>query len=248
MLTFQELVDARRHLGVPVAGVVQSGTVLRVARLEYLFQHLQAEEEATLTGRPYSVVQLMNNVVNGQTITVTITPQGGVAGTPITYEVTYADQTATDPRLSVALNLSYAVTAAAQGVWAAGGAFLPQNTSAVLPPFSQCTLTSQSMFTIAVTTTGGLVANIFRNGYYPSPQLSYYDSTNTLQMVYGLLPICNYLENAIYGATDNLEVDSAASSGAQGGIRVRHDELQQRELLYRRAVARMSKFFGKWGN
>lgn len=254
MLSFQEMVDLRRHLGVPVAGVAESGTILRVGRLEYLMRHLQAEEEAVITGRPFSIIQILGNVLAGQTITVGITPTGGVE-TQTTYTVVASDTTVNDPRLNVALNLGLKITGLNIGVVAACGAIPAGNANippgCLLPSTSQCTLTS-STITWRVTTlsaTGGLAVYLLKDGTYPHPSMTYTDPVSgAIVTIYGMVPICNMLEDMIYNSTEDLDLDHAGASGPQGGAKLRHDELNQREILYQRACRRLSKMFGAWGN
>lgn len=250
-LTFQEKVDIRRHLGVPVAGVQQSGNILRVGRLEYLMENLQMEEESVIAGRPYAMFQIFGNPTTGHVITIVVTPVGGTAGTPILYTVSPADAAAYYPRLSVALNAANAIVAAGQGVVAAAGQLYPNQAPSTAPPFSQVTLTSPSMaaFTIEASSNDqNMPVTVWQPGTYPSPSLKYMDDNDVIKYVYGIVPICNMLENMVYGAQDNLDLTGAGSTSTQGGAQFRRDELGQREALYRRSCRQLSRMFGDWSN
>src|ERR1700730_7086545 len=91
-LSNSQLVDIRRHLSVPFAGVPDSRftagvrAILRVGQLEMYVQILQLEEEAVLTGQPYAYVRVSGTPAVGQVASVTIN-----GGSPINYTVGPAD-------------------------------------------------------------------------------------------------------------------------------------------------------------
>jgi hypothetical protein len=235
VLLNQHKIDIRRHLRVPFAAVPTSGytlgirTIHRSGQLELYMNLLQAEEEAVLTGFPYAIIRLAGTPTAGDTVTATIN------STPVTYTVTSADQAATVPLQNVSINFAIAINNAGLGPFANGtNVTLPPLSGSVTPVQSQVTITQSTTFTITAGSTGGHTNVLLQSAstVFPYPQIPIQNFDGTSQTYYGYIQICNFLESAIAGASQNLSLLQAGGLGAQAAAAFRPYEIAQRIDLY----------------
>lgn len=235
----------RMHLGIPAAGIPQTGSMLgwrynnQVGTLEYRMINLQPLEEAQVTGIPSAIVQITGTPRAGDTISVTIG-----SGSPIVYTVTDQDLDADIPLQSIAQNLALAIIAANQGYLADYA--IPSQTkpygplaftgSVIITPLPS----SPTAFTIAVSNEGGTIAYVAQQGVQLPPSVTF---TETGTTVYGYVAICDYLESRIANAADLVKYQQ--TKGASGaGVAMRMNELAERQNIYNNWCQKLADFFG----
>jgi len=255
-LTLQQKGDLRRHLGYPLIGlprISQAGGTLAAGTaasyryfqtygmLEFRMNNLQAVEEATLTGGYYSSVSVIGPTPNvGDTVVATFT--GAFTGSPVVLTVVVTSQmiipNPPDPvyvnsnaGLGVVANLSQQVLQNATLVVAGFSGFSPYGTGPfnyqnISIPLPECTFTAPIPYTLTVTTTGVVAAQVVMNGQQQIPPYLPIMPGITTTTTYGFIPILDFLEASYGGTTQNLDTISASVWTA------RHTELAERMSLY----------------
>lgn len=237
MLTLSQKSDIRRHLKYPVAGLVKvspaGGTLASGAAgwrffgtygfLEYKMNNLNPDEECRITGNIYGAIMFLGgNPAVGDTITVTLTGGGLSSSVPVSVTAT-----STDTPLSLAAGLA-AQAALNQTLMAAKiGAVAPYGNGAWsqnLNPAPEMAFVGPSLFSLALSSTGsGNTGPVI--SAYPE-QLPPAAVVNSSTQLNGYLPMLNYLEGQIVGASDNLDTIMA------GTWKARRTEVEERQKLY----------------
>lgn len=254
MLSEQQKISVRRHLGYPVTGnpirspvggnTLAAGSIgyrwFQVyGMLEYRMNNLQIFEEAILLGLAEAAVD-----VNGQVDAVGRTASITIDQPPLSVSVTYTT-TSTDDIFSTSRYLAnllladpnlvpagFQVQSPASGIGPFADAAKPP---AVVQPYPAIQITCVNG-PFQVTAVGsGLLQLIVEPGsgqfIDPVVNLGFPPAS-----YYGYVPILNALETAIGGASDNLDTEKADVWTA------RKDELEVRERLYNRWRMKMSQY------
>lgn len=250
MLTFAQKSNVRRHLGYPVAGLLQvspaGGTVASAfagyrffqayGRLEWKMNNLNPDEEARLTGNAYGAIALIGPQPNaGDTVSITLS--GGLIASPQTLTAT-AQAVGTGQDARPYLVSALAAAAGANKTLTEVGIFSvspfgtgPFNQNAI--PLPEVAFEAPFGFTLSNPTGSGvLVPVITATGAFLTPSTSL-DGINTL---WGYLPILDGLEGAYASASQNLDTAQA------GPWKARQAELTHRLSLYRNWQVRLSQF------
>ena len=241
MLTDMERVAIRSHLGYPPVGAPQIAPV-RVGRylltnidlsvyddsfnaLEFRLNRLRAAEEVLLTGAAYGAIYFGNlqPFTTADSITITITQ-----GTAIDKELTYTALNGEKlipfmTRISTAINQDVDLTAAGFT-----GSF-PNDGS-----MSEFAIFAPVEFEIAITTTGNMLATL--SGFGKLPNMHFDSCCDSGEVVYGLINICDALENAIAGSSKQLGFARTGDVYFNGRV------LREREKLYQRYRKRLAEF------
>lgn len=256
-LTDAQKTNLRRHLDVPVAGrslqSTAAGTLANAnagyryldawGQLEYRMNQLNPDEESRLLGQPAGLVGIagVNTITIGTTFQLQIS--GGGLGSPVTVSYT---SVAGDTFLTVLTNLAGAINQNATLVAAGFYAFNPwtfQSANSIVPLPTmgiENTTAGVASFTLTVLSSTNPMLTALQQGLLLPPYAVTDDSTIPVTTVYGYLPICDALEAAIFGATNNLDTSRADVWYP------RMDEPEVRTKLYRQACQHMADFlFGK---
>ena len=240
--------NIRRHLGLPAAGLITANTtmglrtVTRAGQLEFYMNVLQIEEESILLGRPYGALLLNGPLATGAVLSVLI----GAA--LISYTVQVTDNQASDPLMTIANNFTLAIQAVFPTILGAT-ASLKSNPFIPQPPY-QTIVAQISLQGLAgpfqlSSTTLPVIAN---GASYPSPQYIINDGNGVAansQVAYGLLPVCDALEQQLLASAQNLGF-TAVGAVSTGQAVFRPDELGVRWSMlarYRRELGRMLSFY-----
>jgi len=244
-LSLQTKVDIRRHLDVPAAGYPISAivggirTVQASGQLETYMNALQAEEECVITGFPYAQVRIFGLPQIGSSVTVTVN------GTPITYTAQASDfgpnnsplyYSPIPPLQSIAFNLANRINASNVGPLAAGGMNYGAVPPVTLPDGSQVTITNPTTFTVSASGSGITAVVVANGSTYPSPQMQAVLPDGTQTVLYGFVPICNYLEGQVYAPSLSLQFQ------VTDVVTFRPDEVAARLQSYKLACMRLGKF------
>lgn len=206
--------------------------------LETRMNTMSPSEEAILTGKAYAAISIWEPVPVGSVLTATFS--GGPLSSPVVIPVTAG---AGDNAVSFCQRLTAAfagnssmISAAFQSMapWGAG-----QYTNNAVPN-PEMAITNEQTFTLALAVTGGLICALTADGKKQDPTVVV--KKRPLTQVFGYLPICNFLEGAIGGATTNMEFNKAES------VIFRNDEAEGRTALYDQYVQRMAEFLGVFVN
>lgn len=265
MLTNDEKSDVRRHLDYGVIGQYRQSPVggtlapfntgLRIfgswGQLEYKMNNLLPGEEARLTGRSYAAIGFSNP--NPLNFTVPIQPgstiQVSVASTLFSASPVVVDYTvsSTDTFLTVCGQIANLF--GLNGVFTSAGFYAFNDFGA--GPYGQPTNPSQLVtfpivsfvapvpgvnFTITVTGTGSTIPQVTRQGYPLNPSLTS-GLTYPPTIINGYVPICNYLEDQMFGQVS----DNLSAYKANDAI-LRMAEPKERIKLYKMAVKRLSTY------
>lgn len=233
----------RRHLGITAAGINTAGStmglraVTRAGELELYMNNLQLEEEGIVMGRPYGAFGIYAPVVNGNQYVITVN------GTAYTYTATAVDVNATDPLASVAQNIRLMLSGVLGNMLIACAALAVGPSPKFISTAQQISLLSLAgTFTLAVT--GGTV--IAEGADFPSPKYTVNDGNGDptkAQVVYGLLPVCDALEEQVLNTSQNLSF-SEVGSKSTGGASFRPDELRVRYNLLQKYRYDLGVFLG----
>lgn len=198
--------------------------------LEDKLDNLPTEAEARLTGFAYGSVMLTGQEpAVGNTVTVTITPNGG---SPVALLVTAVSG---DTRQTLADKLATA-TAANATLKAANVVAYSVKAYGLSGP--EITWTAPASFTISTSISGNVGAPITASGSQLDPSAIVGKSQGQPVVKYGYLPILNHLEGAHAGTTQNQDTASADVWRGRG------DELEQRARLYKEWREKLSGFLG----
>lgn len=242
--------DVIRHLGYPVMGLYpqgQAGGALAYGGAGWRFfggygallfkmNMLRPIEEAKITGLATAAVFFTGILPNpGDVITVALSSPALMS--PITATVTVPMPVNGLERWDLLTVASALATAfMLQPAFAAAGFFAIADYGR--PPFSQitpvaiCSINSSGgNFTLTPSFTGSTVPQISGAGKPVSPYIPVGGGCIT-----GHVPILNYLEAAIGGASASLGVLVANTTT------LRHDELEQREWLYEKYQIKLADF------
>lgn len=239
-------IDVRRHLNYPpvgtpqiaqgragaqyLAGMIDYGTDGAYTHLELRLDRMRPAEESRLTGFAYGSIYLANEtIVPGDELNLNFSEGGLLTEEDVTITV-LSNETplAFLERLAVLINQNPVLTAKQFS------AFAP--TSVDKPTFREVMITCPAAFTMIVTQDGTLGVSQTSFGNLPDPSIQI--KSNPLEYIHGYLPICNYLEGAIGGATQNL--DTARADVWTGQAR----EVEKRTGLYNYYCQRMADFLG----
>jgi hypothetical protein len=250
-LTLTQKSSARRHLGFPVTGLpvlnpaggsFYDGAVgyrwnQSYAFLEWKLQTLNPDEEARITGNAYGSVLVQGNTQSGDTVSITLS--GGILTSPIVLTYTAGSQ---DTALTIAFGLGNLVNQNATLVAAGFYALAPYGTGPYnyrpnLAPLSEVCVQNVTPFVLAATSSGSTSAAVTTNGARLFPSIVLSDPLSNIRTQYwGYLGILDVLEMALASSSDDLDTNKADVWTA------RHDEIQQREMLYKHWRLRLSKF------
>lgn len=204
-----------------------------VQDLEIRMGTMSPDEEAILLGKAYGAIAVQL-VSPGAVLTATIT--GGSLVSPVVVPVTALstdDAQIFCARIAAAFAADATLVSAgfiALAPWGAGA--LTDNT--VLYP--EMAVVNAVDFTLTISVTGTISAYVSSNGSRQDPSVLVVKRPATL--IYGYLPLCNYFEGAIGGATRNLEISKAETAVFRG------DEIEQRQGLYAYWCQRLAEFMG----
>src|SRR5579883_32942 len=227
MLTEAQKSDCRRHLnysfrnlappgvnGVGVFGLsVGYGFFEDSGILETRWNQIPPVDEARLTGRCYGALNLIGqDPAVGNQLSVTITSND--LQSAVTLSATAASG---DKKLDLANKILQAGAQNANLITAQIVPTVPYFTSADSPEIS---FVAPNPFTLAITVTGQIYPVILQQGLHLDPTL------NTGSVIYGYLPILNYLEQQIGNASQNQDTARADEWVA------RADEIERRQKLY----------------
>ena len=261
--------DIRRHLEFSTIGLWRqqnagAGTLAPVntgfrmfnsyGQLEYRMNNLQPNEECRMTGNPYGAFGFSQGnplyftipVSPSSSITVNVASTAFGVDSPVT--VTY-DVTSTDTFLTIcgqlAQLLSLNSTFASAGFYALndfgnGPYGQPNNASqqVTFPIVSIVSPNPQTTFTLTVAGTGQTIPQIVQQGVNLHPSLTS-NLTVPPTTIWGYVPICNYLEDQMAGATS----DNLSALQANDAI-LRLSEMRDRKKLYRYYCKRLGDFIG----
>lgn len=248
MLLENEKIAIRRHLNIAFAGLPGLNqttglrAVTRAGQLELYMNGIGPGEETVIVGAPYGSMLVYATRSVGDVLGVIIN-----GGAPVTYTVTASDVASPWPQQAIAVNFSTVVNNASTGVIAAAAApptAYPVNSNfGGYPQAAEIFMrrADRQVFTAAITGPGfQLAAN---GSALPFPQLASDPGTGVIVTVAGMLPICNYLQTAYFGAEARLSFDQAGASST-GQVIFRKAELRQRRYMYLQTVREMSVLLG----
>jgi len=234
-LDLQTKARIRRQLGVPFAGRADANTtmglrtVLKAGQLEFYTNNLQMPEVSLLLGRPYGAFIIYAPTALDRVYSFT------VDSTTVTYTVQPSDMAARDPLLSVATGILAAIQAALPTYLADSAQIAVIGSYPQLSTAIQFELLTPTATPFALTAVSNVV--VIQSGDYPaSPQFLVDDGNGdpTKQVIaYGLLPICEALEQQLLNSSSNLSL-SEVGSRTLGAAVFRPDELRVRNSLLRR--------------
>jgi hypothetical protein len=260
MLTQQQKVAIRRHLGLPFAGTAQAGRLfgwrfeIHVEDLEYRMNNMQPDEEQLLTGVSMGSFKLSGRPTVGDLLAYTID------AVTVDYAVRSADfEVPPNPinpsdssvLYSIALNSAIAINAnatlAAAGYSAVGAPPADQFSPAYMPPyFAELLITGPGASAIALSSAATGTTNLVTDNpgsvcpiiaTFTNP-VSYAQST-----LYGLIAVCDYLANSMTQAGLSLWLKSATGAGG-AGVAFRGDEVRARRGLYKEFVFQLARAIG----
>lgn len=247
MLLENEKIAIRRHLNIAFAGLpglnqtVGLRAVTRAGQLELYMNAIGPGEESVIVGAPYASMLIYATRLVGDVLTVTIN------GTTISYNVTLADTMNPWPQQAIAMNLATAINNVSTGAIAAAAApptAYPVNTNFGGYPQAAELFIRRADRAVFTTTISGPGFQLAANGStLPYPQLGYDPGNGVITTVAGMLPICNYLQSAYFGAESRLSFDQAGASST-GQVIFRKAELRQRRFMYLQTVREMSVLLG----
>ena len=215
--------------------------------------NLQPNEEARLTGKPYGAIGFSQGnpvmslipVFPGSTFTVSIA-SAILSASPVTETYTVVDG---DTFLTICGKVANQF--AQNGVFSSAGMIAvndfgsgpngqPNNASQLVtfPIVSFMAPFPGQAFTITVTGSGQTIPQIVQQGIPLNPSLTS-NLTYPPTVVWGYLPICNYLEDQMVGSvSDNL----AVYKGNNATLRV--SEMKDRQKLFKMYCNRMAVYLG----
>ena len=195
-----------------------------------------------LTGLPIAQIILTGTASESSAVTVSATGADGSAVTLGTYVPTLYDLSTIEPLFQIASSLMLLINMANTPYVAQVGPHSPGNGPLAA---AQATLTIQSLlpsaFTLSLVATS-LGAYVASQGAMPSTSQTFF-TPNGSQTVYGLVPICDYLEMRIASSADVAQLTSVNK------VAFAQDEFAKRVEqygFYRRRLA--SFFFGNMGS
>jgi hypothetical protein len=250
-LTIAQKSSMNRHLGYPIVGLpvlnaaggsFYDGSVgyrwnQSFAFLLWKQQTLNPDEEARITGNAYGSVLVAGNTQSGDIASITVS--GGPLVTPVTLTYTASAQ---DTALTIAFGLGNLInqnaTLAASGFFAiAPYGTGPYNYRPNLAPLSEVCIQNVVPFSLSASSSGSTSAAVTTNGAKLFPSIVLSDPlTNIRTQYWGYLGILDVLEMAVASASDDLDTNKADVWTA------RHDEIAQRETLYKNWRYRLSHF------
>lgn len=247
MLNPVEISDIRRHLGYPAQAVNRSrlgslseirnyGLNQTLMQLDSRLAEMDVTDEAKLTGACLGVVLLTGlDPYAGNTVSIGVMSADFVGARTLT-----ATASTNLTKLGLASQL---LAALSQDQTLVGAGFIPggafQGSSVLNPDLNPSfILRAPNPFALAASSSGATTAFVSLQGGHVFPQAPV--STNadgTENVLYGYLPILNYLESAIAGVTRNADV-------AKAGGYVRGRELRERKELQEIWKNKLSNFLG----
>ena len=256
-LTIQDKVNIRRHLGYPVAGLLRispaGGTIASAGnayrffesygQLEYRMNQLAPSEEATLTGKAYGAIGFNNSntpIVPSTVISVTLNSTAFGGANPITHNYTVQ---ASDTLLTICGEISnlfaldtnftgagfYAINDYGSGPWSEQ--IVPFPIASFIGP------DNTTSFTIAVSGGGNTQPQVVANGQLQPPVITI-NTTIPPLIIYGYLPILDYLEGAYGAVTSDLSTHKSRE-----WTRNPHELAEQRQI-YNQWRYRLAAYLG----
>jgi hypothetical protein len=236
-LSLSQKSNVRRHLGYPLIGLprispaggtLAAGTTSSYryfqayGMLEFRLNNLNMDEESRLLGSYYGGLSVIGPTPGvGDTLVVTFSGGNLVSPVVITVTVTAPMIIPTPPNpvyvnsnagLGIVMTLAQLVlqNTALQAAKITG--FAPYSTGSFANaaiPLPEVAFTSPVPFSLSVSTTGLVAAQIIMDGSTPlSPSLPTMPGLTTAP-IFGYMPILDYLESAYGGATQNLDTSKA---------------------------------------
>ncbi|MDE2099950.1 MAG: hypothetical protein KGL39_22040 [Patescibacteria group bacterium] len=238
----QDKARTRLHMGIPVAGIQDSGSASgyrffeQVGNLEYRLNNLQPWEYGRIVGSPTAAVMISATPAVGNTITVTV---GNLS--PFTYTLTLNDLAQVDPVFSACENLVAAFNQANVASY-----FASTQPTVYWPvtqkPFQGPSVwqmafvsTGQTAFTVAVSTTGTLVGTVTAQGSAIMPTVTFQEGNVTTT---GYLAILDYLQAKVANSSD------LAKFSKTDVVTMRYDELGYRESIYKNWRQKLADYIG----
>jgi hypothetical protein len=256
-LTETQKTNVCRHLGYEVTGIyyqaiagqqlAYGGSGYRyfgvAGALIYRLNQMKSDEEARLTGSQYADVGWGTGLGPNPGDTASITVSGAGLGSPVTVTVTVPQANPPWLYMTVAANLAEqlagnsAFVAAGLSVQAPyGGGPLSQQRVA-LPIVAIRAPSGAGTMTVSCTGTGQSIPQLTQSAGPISPYLSF-RQVGVTNVIYGYLPILDYLENAYLGGTINQGLSAADD------VIYRHDELEIRMKQYLDYTQQMAQWIG----
>lgn len=248
MLNPIEIGDVLRHLGYPALAVNRSGQGSIGQVRNYMLNtslyapqdrlaELDAGDEAKLTGACVGVVTLTGqDPAVGNTVAVSVGGSQDFSGTQTLSVTAIAGMSKFDIAASLVSQLTANQTLVAAG-FIPGGAFQGE---AVLNPDQNPSfiLRAPDPFTLTTTGSGLTTAFVSLQGVHVYPYAPVSKNPDGSQnVIYGYIPLLNYLESCIAGVTLNADV-------AKAGSYVRGRELKERKELQEIWKNKLSNFLG----
>lgn len=246
MLTQQQKIAVRRHLGIPFAGTAEAGRLtgwrfeIHVEDLEYKLNNMQPSEEQLLTGVSMGSYRISGQPTAGDVLAFTI------AGTTVDYTVQPSDVASESPLYTIALNAANAIarnaTLAAAGYSAVGVPPADTISPQYLPPyFAAIVVTGPGSASIVLSCSVTGTTNVLTdNPGSQCPVNATFTPASTGQQVtlYGYISVCDYLANAMTQADDSLWLTQADV------VKFRSNEVAARRGLYQEYVGQMARAIG----
>jgi hypothetical protein len=249
----------------PSGGTLASGNMgyrflQAYGQLEFRMNNISGPEEAALTGVPTGIVALVGPAVSSAGLVYTVTISGGGLGSPV--EVSYTT-VSTDTQASVVANLASLVnrnttlqTAGFVAINPFGfGPFSQSQPQTVLGggqtgnpaiPIAQMEVVNEipgvTSFVLATASSGSPSLTVLMQGQQMPPSATVSLVTNPATTLWGFLPICDWLDGAVPGTTQNLDT-------AKADVWIpRQDEIEARTKLYDYWRVKMYQFLFDDGN
>ncbi len=258
-LSKQDISNTARHLKYDIIGLnmnQQGGASMAYGGAGYRYfgfygtllfrlQQMAPNEEAMLTGRAYGSIAFNGFTYPAVGDSIQVAIVGGLITNPIVATVIVPQVAAGQSpwslmNLAGALAQAFAIQPAFQ---AAGFAAIadygssPFSDTKILVPICSLIAPANTSFQISATFTGSTPPQIIANGTLLPPYLALSGPYGTAK-VFGFLPILDYLESAMGGATQNLSLSRAEDAY------FRNDEVDAREDLYEKYIDKLANFLG----
>lgn len=248
MLNPVEIGDVIRHLGYPALAVNRSATAspgqvrnyvinTTLYQLQDRLKELDASDEAKLSGACVGVITLTGQDPSvGNSVSVVISGSSDFVGSQTLTATASARNTKFDLASALVSDLVGNQTLVGAG-FIPGGAFQGES---VLNPNQNPSfiLRAPDPFTLSATSSGLTTAFASLQGSRVYPYATVSKNPNgSANIIYGYIPMLNYLESAIAGVSGNADV-------AKAGDYVRGRELRERKELQEIWKNKLSAFLG----
>lgn len=241
-----------RHLNVPVMGIANNSFSYGLAAYDpsvpYYSQpgalserllNLSPSEESVLTGLPIAEIVLTGQVLAGSSLGVSALAMTGSTEMPIdlgSYTPTPYDLTTIEPLFQITTNLALAINMTSSPYVATAG----PHEAGGLRSASQASLTIQALTPVAFNVSllpAALGAYVASQGTLPTVSQTFQEPSGNPVSVYGLVPICDYLESKIASASDVAQLASVQK------VAFAQNEADKRLQVYNLYRLRLAQFF-----